>query len=60
MSDKDRQKKDGQRKDKKNQAMREAESDKDGKAKASQQAQDTSNLDDTAPGTAGNPKKAKI
>lgn len=57
MSDKDRQKKDGQRQDKKNQAMREAENDKDQKAKASEQAKDTSNLSDTAPGASGNPKR---
>ncbi len=57
MSDKDRQKKDGQRQDKKNQAMREAENDKDRKAKSSQQAKDTSNLTDTAPGSSGNPKR---
>ncbi len=60
MSDKDRQKKDGQRQDKKNQAMREAENDKDQKAEASQQAQDTSNLTDTAPGASGNPKKSNL
>jgi hypothetical protein len=37
MSDKDRQKKDGQRKDKQNQAMRETNSDPDKKAEASEQ-----------------------
>jgi len=57
MSDKDRQKKDGQRQDKKNQAMREAENDKDRKAKSSQQAKDTSNLTDTPPGSSGNPQR---
>ncbi len=37
MSDKDRQKKDGQRKDKQNQAMRETNSDPKQKAEASEQ-----------------------
>lgn len=38
MSDKDRQKKDGQRKDKQNQAMRETNIDPEKKAEASEQA----------------------
>jgi hypothetical protein len=57
MSDKDRQKKDGERKHKKGQAMREAENDKDKKAKASQQAKETSQLTDTERGASGNPKR---
>lgn len=40
MSEKDRQKKDGQRKDKKNQAMREAEANPAEKAKRSEQKGD--------------------
>ncbi|HEV2912222.1 MAG TPA: hypothetical protein VGX92_02800 [Pyrinomonadaceae bacterium] len=55
MSDKDRRKKDGERKDKKNQAMREAESDKGQKERASRQATDTSNVTGTERGADGNP-----
>jgi len=58
MSDKDRQKKDGGRKDKKTEAMRETENDKVKKAKASQQqTKDTSNLTGTERSVAGNPKR---
>jgi hypothetical protein len=57
MSDKDRRKKDGERKDKKNQAMREAESDEGKKERASRQAKDKSNLKSTERGASGNPKR---
>lgn len=50
MSDKDRNKKDGQRKDKKNQAQRERENDRVQEAQPRQQARDASNLTDTQPG----------
>ncbi len=52
MSDKDRNKKDGQRKDKKNQARRESENDRVQEAQPRQQAKDASNLTDTQPGAA--------
>jgi hypothetical protein len=52
MSDKDRQKKDGERKDKKNQQMHERENEVVQKASAPQQARDASNLTDTQPGPA--------
>ena len=52
MSDKDRNKKDGQRKDKKNQARRESENDRVQEAQPRQQAKDASNLTDTQPGGA--------
>lgn len=44
MSDKDRQKKDHERKDKKNQAMRESVNDRKQEAQPKQQAKDESNL----------------
>ena len=50
MSDKDRQKKDGERKDKKNQQMHERENEVVQDASAPQQARDASNLTDTQPG----------
>jgi hypothetical protein len=50
MSDKDRQKKDHQRTDKKNKAMREHENPRVQRADPPQQARDESNLTDTEPG----------
>ena len=50
MSDKDRQKKDHERKDKKNKAMREHENPRKQQASPRHQAQDESNLTDTEPG----------
>lgn len=50
MSEKKRQKKDGQRKDKKNKAMRDSENDREQQAASPQQAKDASNLTDTEPG----------
>jgi hypothetical protein len=50
MSDKDRNKKDGQRTDKKNQARRERENPVVQEAQPRQQAKDASNLTDTQPG----------
>jgi hypothetical protein len=50
MSDKDRQKKDGERKDKKNERRRESENEIVQTASAPQQARDASNLTDTQPG----------
>ena len=50
MSDKDRNKKDGQRTDKKNQARREHENAAVQEAQPPQQAKDASNLTDTQPG----------
>ena len=52
MSDKDRQKKDGQRKDKKNQRMHERENEVVQEAVAPQQARDASNRTDAQPGPA--------
>jgi hypothetical protein len=52
MSDKDRQKKDGERKDKKNQRMRERENEVVQEATAPQQVRDVSNLTDAQPGPA--------
>ena len=52
MSGADRKKKDGGRKDKKNQAMHERENDTVQEATAPQQARDASNLTDTQPGPA--------
>jgi hypothetical protein len=52
MSDKDRQKKDGERQDKKNQQMHERENDVVQQAVAPQQVRDASNLTDTQPGPA--------
>lgn len=50
MSDKDRQKKDGERKDKDNKQTRESENEVVQTASAPQQARDASNLTDTQPG----------
>jgi hypothetical protein len=52
MSDKDRQKKDGGRKDKKNQRMHERENEVVQEAVAPQQARDASNRTDAQPGAA--------
>ena len=52
MSDKDRNKKDGQRKDKKNQARRERENDRVQEARPRMQSKDQSNLTETEPGAA--------
>jgi hypothetical protein len=52
MSDKDRQKKDGERKDKDNKQTRESENEVVQTASAPQQARDASNLTDTQPGPA--------
>ena len=52
MSDKDRQKKDGERTDKKNQRMHERENEVVQEANPPQQARDASNLTDTQPGAA--------
>jgi len=54
MSDKDRQKKDHQRTDKKNQAMRERENDRRQTAAPRHQAKDESNLTDTSAGPGEN------
>ena len=50
MSDKDRQKKDGERKDKDNKQTRESENEVVQTASAPQQARDASNLTDQQPG----------
>ncbi len=50
MSDKDRAKKDHERTDKKNKAMREHENPRTQRADPPQQARDASNLTDTEPG----------
>jgi hypothetical protein len=50
MSDKDRQKKDGERKDKDNKQTRESENEVVQGASAPQQARDASNLTDQQPG----------
>ena len=52
MSDKDRQKKDGQRKDKKNQRMRERENEVVQETNSPLQARDQSNFTETQPGAA--------
>jgi hypothetical protein len=52
MSDKDRQKKDGERKDKKNQRRRERENEIVQGASVPQQARDASNLSDRTPAPA--------
>ena len=52
MSDKDRQKKDGQRKDKKNQAMRERENEVMQETESPLQGRDQSNFTETQPGAA--------
>ena len=50
MSEKKRQKKDGERKDKKNKAMHDSENDREQRASAPQAARAVSNLTDTEPG----------
>jgi len=50
MSEKKRQKKDGQNKDKKNKAARDARNEREQSASSPQQAKDQSNLTDTEPG----------
>lgn len=50
MSEKKRQKKDGQRKDKKNKAMHDSENERRQQASPPQPARDASNLTDTEPG----------
>ena len=57
MSDKDRQKKDGRNKDKKNRAAREADNTRKEKASAPQQGKDTSNFTDRAAGPATSNRK---
>jgi len=52
MSDKDRQKKDGQRKDKKNKAMRERENEVVQETESPLQGRDQSNFTETQPGAA--------
>ena len=52
MSEKKRQKKDGQRKDKKNQARRESENEVEQRASSPNQVRDQSNRTDTQPGPA--------
>jgi len=52
MSEKKRQKKDGERKDKKNQARRESENEVEQRASSPNQVRDQSNLTDTQPGPA--------
>jgi len=52
MSDKDRQKKDGERKDKKNERRRESENEVVQDSNPPQQARDASNLTDTQRGAA--------
>jgi hypothetical protein len=52
MSDKDRQKKDGRRKDKKNQAMRERENEVVQETNSPLQGRDQSNFTETEPGAA--------
>jgi hypothetical protein len=57
MSEKTRQKKDGQRKDKKNQKMRESENEFVQKASAPTQARDQSNRTDAQPGPGEKPSE---
>lgn len=52
MSDKDRKKKDGRNKDKKNKAMHDRENDRVQTANSPQQAKDASNLTDSEAGAA--------
>ena len=52
MSEKKRQKKDGQNKDKKNKAMRESENDRQQTTNSPLQSRDQSNLTETEPGAA--------
>jgi hypothetical protein len=59
MSDKDRQKKDGRNKDKKNKAMHDRENDRVQKAAAPQQGKDASNLTDTQAGAATSNRQSK-
>lgn len=57
MSEKKRQKKDGQRKDKKNQAMRDAVSERQQQADSQQDASNASNLSESGRGTTDNPRR---
>ena len=57
MSDKDRQKKDGRNKDKKNQVARQADNTRKEKAVAPQQGRDTSNFTDREAGAATSNRK---
>lgn len=57
MSDKKRQKKDGQRKDKKNQAMREAVNEREQQASSQQEAENATNLDESGLGTTDNARR---
>ncbi len=59
MSDKERRKKDGQNKDKKNKAAREAENPRKQGAVAPQQAKDASNRTDREAGAATSNRKRK-
>jgi hypothetical protein len=59
MSDKDRQKKDGERKDKKNKQMHERENEMVQGATEPQQARDASNLTDRLPGAASTRETTK-
>lgn len=59
MSEKKRQKKDGQDKNKKNQAARARENDRVQTASAPQQAKDASNLTDTEAGAADSNRRSK-
>ena len=59
MSDKDRQKKDGERKDKKNKQMHERENEMVQGATEPQQARDASNLTDRLPGAASTRRTTK-
>jgi hypothetical protein len=58
MSDKDRQKKDHNRTDKKNKAMRDHENPRQQQAEPRHQARDESNLTDTEPGAARTQKNS--
>jgi hypothetical protein len=58
MSEKKRQKKDGERKDKQNERMREAEDNPEQKAIRSQQTKDTPNLADADPDAESNQTSA--
>ena len=57
MSDKDRQKKDHQRTDKKNKAMRESVSERGGRADAQRATGDDSNVAEAGRGTTDNARK---
>jgi len=59
MSEKKRQKKAGERKDKKNKAMHERENDRTQRANSPQKARAISNLTDAEPGAAGASRKRR-